>query len=156
MDYAEGKYLRDKTHSREASDLQLIRNGQTSQTYLEQSGASIVDGRSINSFIQGVGVGLTHNEFFSFKKPRKIKKINSLKMEQEEPESAFGRISQTKFKKRDENSENNLITDCVSMLSNKTSAICRTADMSFKTRLEADFQRLHQNMDFLFRQREKN
>ena len=55
MDYAEGKYIRDKTHSGEASDLQLVRNGQTSQTYLEQSGASIVDERSINSFIQGVG-----------------------------------------------------------------------------------------------------
>ena len=69
--------------------------------------------------------------FFLFIKLRKIKKINSLKMEQEEPESASGRISKTNFKKRDENSENYLITDCVSMLSNKTSTICRTADMSF-------------------------
>ena len=35
----------------------------------------------------------------------------------------------------------------------KTSAICITADMSFNTRLEVDFKREYQNVEFLFRQR---
>ena len=39
------------------------------------------------------------------------------------------------------------------MLSDKTSAICITADMSFKTRIETDFKREYQNVAFLFRHR---
>ena len=37
-------------------------------------------------------------------------------------------------------SKNILITDCDFVLSNKTSAICKTTDTKFKTRLEADFK----------------
>ena len=37
--------------------------------------------------------------------------------------------------------------------SDKTIAIRITADMSLNTRLEADFKREYQNMEFLFRQR---
>ena len=46
-----------------------------------------------------------------------------------------------------------MITDSDFILSNRTSAICITADMSFKSRLEADFKREYQNVEFLFRQR---
>ena len=38
-------------------------------------------------------------------------------------------------------------------MSDRTSAICITADISFKSRLEADFKREYQNVEFLFRQR---
>ena len=46
-----------------------------------------------------------------------------------------------------------MITDRDFILSDRTSAICITADMSFKTRLEAEFRREYQNVEFLFRQR---
>ena len=46
-----------------------------------------------------------------------------------------------------------LITDSDFILSDRTSAICITADMSLNTRLEADFKREYQNVEFLFRQR---
>ena len=39
-------------------------------------------------------------------------------------------------------------------MSDNTSAICITADMSFKSRQEADFKRDYQNVEFLFRQRQ--
>ena len=38
-------------------------------------------------------------------------------------------------------------------MSDRTSAICITADKSFKSRLVADFKREYQNGEFLFRQR---
>ena len=46
-----------------------------------------------------------------------------------------------------------MITDSDFILSDRTSAICITADMSFKSRLEAGFKREYQNLEFLFRQR---
>ena len=49
--------------------------------------------------------------------------------------------------------ENILITDSDFNLSDKTSAICITADMSFNTRLAAEFKREYQNVEFLLRQR---
>ena len=45
------------------------------------------------------------------------------------------------------------ITDSDFILSDRTSAICITADMSFDTKLETDFKREYQNVEFLFRQR---
>ena len=59
----------------------------------------------------------------------------------------------TKFEIPNEYSENILITDSDFILSDRISAICITADMSFKSRLEADFKREYQNVEFLFRQR---
>ena len=46
-----------------------------------------------------------------------------------------------------------MITDSDFILSDRTSALCITADMSFRSRLEADFTREYQNVEFLFRQR---
>ena len=46
-----------------------------------------------------------------------------------------------------------MMTNSDFILSDRTSAICITADMSFKSRLEADFKREYQNREFLFTQR---
>ena len=58
-----------------------------------------------------------------------------MKLDQEETEPTIGRNFKTKFEIPNENSENNLITDSDFILSDRTSAICITADMSFNTRL---------------------
>ena len=67
-------------------------------------------------------------------------------------EPTIGRNFKTKFEVPNEYLENILITDSDFILSDRTSAICITAVMSFKSRLEADFKREYQNVEFLFRQ----
>ena len=74
-------------------------------------------------------------------------------MDQEEAEPTIGRNFKIKFEIPNEYSENILITDSDFILLERTSAIYITADMSFNTRLEADFKREYQNVEFLFRQR---
>ena len=110
-------------------------------------------GTSINIFVRGVGVGLTHTENLMIKKLREVRETSELELEEEEPEPTIGRNFKTKFEIPNEYSENIMITDSDFILSDRTSAICITADMSFKSRLEADFKREYQNMEFLFRQR---
>ena len=110
-------------------------------------------GTSINIFVRGVGVGLTHAENLMIKKLREVRETCGLELEGEEAEPTIGRNFQTKFEKPNEYSENILITDSDFILSDRTSATCITADMSFKSRLEADFKREYQNVEFLFRQR---
>ena len=110
-------------------------------------------GTSINIFVRGVGVRLTHNEIFMIKKLREVRETNGLDSDQEEAEPTIGSNSKTKFEIPNEYSENILITDRDYILSDRTSAICITADLSFNTRLEADFKKENQNVDFLFRQR---
>ena len=46
-----------------------------------------------------------------------------------------------------------MITDSNFIMSDRTSAICITADMSFKTKIEADIKIEYQNVEFFFRQR---
>ena len=46
------------------------------------------------------------------------------------------------------------MTDSVFSLSDRTSAICITADMNFNARLETNIRREHQNVEFLFRHRQ--
>ena len=110
-------------------------------------------GTSINIFVRGVGVGLTHTENLMIKKLKEVRETSGLELEEEEPEPTIGRNFKTKFEIPNEYSENIMITDSDFILSNRTSAICITADMSFKSRLEADFKREYQNVEFLFRQR---
>ena len=81
------------------------------------------------------------------KKLRELRETNGLELDQEEAEPTIGQIFKTN------NSENILITHFDFILSDRTSAICITADMSFKSRLVADFKREYQNVEFLFRQR---
>ena len=76
-----------------------------------------------------------------------------MELDQEEAEPNIGRNFKTKFEIPNEYSKNILITDSDFILSDRTSAICITADMSFNTRMEADFKREYQNVEFLFRQR---
>ena len=100
-----------------------------------------------------MGVGLTHTENLMIKKLREVRETNGLELDGEEAEPTIGRNFKTMFEIPNEYSENILITDSDFILSDRTSAICITADMSFKSRLEADFKREYQNVEFLFRQR---
>ena len=90
-----------------------------------------------NIFVREVVVGLFHTENLMIKKLREVRETNGLELDQEEVEVT----------------ENILITDSDSILSDRTKAIRITADMSFNARLEANFKRLYQNVEFLFRQR---
>ena len=110
-------------------------------------------GTSINIFVRGVGVGLTHTENLMIEKLREVRETNELELGEEEAEPTIGRNFKTKFEIANEYSENILIADSDFILSDMTSAICITADMSFKSRMEADFKREYQNVEFLFRQR---
>ena len=110
-------------------------------------------GTSIKIFVRGVGVGLTHTENLMIKKLREVRETSGLELDGEAAEPTIGRNFKTKFEIPNEYSENILITDSDFILSDRTSAICITADMSFKSRLEADFKREYQNVEFLFRQR---
>ena len=82
-----------------------------------------------------------------------MRKIIDLELDEEEAESTIGWNFKTKFEIPNEHSENIVITDSDFILSDRTSAICITADMSFKSILEADFKREYQNVEFLFSQR---
>ena len=108
---------------------------------------------SINIFVRGVEVGLTHTENLMIKKLREVREKSGLELDEEEAEPTIGRNFKTKFEIPNEYSENILITDSDFILSDRTSAICITADMSFKSRLEAYFKREYQNVQFLSRQR---
>ena len=108
---------------------------------------------SINIFVWGVGVGLTYTENLMIKKLREVRETSGLELDQEEAELTIGRYFKTKFEIPNEYSENILILDSDFILSDRTSAICIMADMSFKSRLEADFKREYQKVEFLFRQR---
>ena len=107
-------------------------------------------GTTINIFVRKVGVGLTHTENLMIKKLREVRETSGLELDGEEAEPTIGRNFKTKFEIPNEYSENILITDSDFILSDR---ICITADMSFKSRLEADFKREYQNVEFLFRQR---
>ena len=85
------------------------------------------------------------------KKLREVRETNGLELDQEEAEPTIGRNFKTKFEISNEFSENILITDSDFILSDRTRAICITANMSFKMRLEADVKRENQNVEFLFR-----
>ena len=109
-------------------------------------------GTSINIYVLGVGVARSHTKSLMIKKLREARETNRLELDQEEAEPTIGRSFKRKFDLPNEYSENILITDSDLILSDRTSAICITADMSFNTRLEADFKRDYQKVEFLFRQ----
>ena len=88
-------------------------------------------GTSINIFVWGVGLGLNHTENLMIKKLRKVRETSGLELDEDEAETTIGRNFKTKFEIPNENSENILITDSDFNLSDRTSAICITADMSF-------------------------
>ena len=110
----------------------------------DNSDPELSTGTTINIFVRGVGVGLTHTENLMIKKLREVRETCGLELDGEEAEPTTGRNFKTKFE---------IPNDSDFILSDRTSAICITADMSFKSRLEADFKRENQNVEFLFRQR---
>ena len=110
-------------------------------------------GTSINTFVRRVGVGITHTKNLVMKKLREVRDTSRLELDKEEAEPTIGRNFKTKFEIPNEHSEIILITDNDFILSDRTSAICITADMSFSKTLEAAFKREYHNVEFLFRQR---
>ena len=76
-------------------------------------------GTSINIFVRGVGVGLTHTENLLIKKLREKRETIGLELDQEEPEPTKGRNFTTKFEVPNEHSENILITDSDFILSDR-------------------------------------
>ena len=87
--------------------------------------SALSTGTSINIFVRGVGAGLTHTKILMIKKLKEVRETSGLELDQVE----------AKFEIPKEFSENILITDCDFILSDRTSAVCITADMSFKSRL---------------------
>ena len=81
----------------------------------------------------GGGVEFTYTENLLIKKLREVRKTSEVELDVEEAEPTIGRNFKTKFEIPKEYSENILITDSGFILSDRTSAICITADMSFKT-----------------------
>ena len=100
-----------------------------------------------------MGVGITHTKSLMIKKFGEVRETHGLELDQVEAEPTIGRNFKIKLEISKEYSENILITDSDFILSDRTSAICITADMSFKSRLEVDFKREYQNVEFLLRKR---
>ena len=133
------------------SPLRLDSNRQAAGDSTRQFGPSTINGDVDKNFCPGIG-GRTypHRKFDDL---REVRETSGLELDGEEAEPTIGQNFKTKFEIPNEYSENILITDSDFILSDRTSAICITADMSFKSRLEADFKREYQNVEFLFRQR---
>ena len=108
-------------------------------------------GTSINILSGEWGRTYPHRKFDDKETQRSERKVRTGTGRGAEP--TIGRNFKMKFEIPNEYSENILITDSDFILSDRTSAICIMADMSFKSRLEADFKREYQNVEFLFRQR---
>ena len=112
-------------------------------------------GTSMDIFVRGVGVGLTHTENLLRKKLRKARETGDLEAEtSEEPKKAdIGRAVESYFNLPNECSSSIILTDSDFILTNRTSAIAITADMSLRTALAADFKREYKKIEFLWKQR---
>ena len=112
-------------------------------------------GTSMDIFVRGVGVGLTHTENLIIKKLRIARETGDLEAESgEEPKKPdIGRVVESYFNLPNEYSSNIILTDSDFILTNRTCAIAITADMSFRTALAADFKREYKNVEFLWKQR---
>ena len=111
-------------------------------------------GTSMNIFVRGVGVGLTHTENLIIKKLKSAKETGELETEGENAEKpAFGRIFESYFDLPNHYSSNTVVTDSDFILTESTCAIAITADVSFKTALAADFKREYKNIEFVWKHR---
>ena len=112
-------------------------------------------GTSMDIFVRGVGVGLTHTENLIIKKVRIARETGDLEAETgEEPKKPdIGRVVESYFNLPNEYSSSILVTDSDFILTYRTCAIAITADMSFRTALAADFMREYKNVEFLRKQR---
>ena len=108
-------------------------------------------GTSMDIFVLGVGVGLTHTENLLIKNLRIARETGDLEAETgEDPKKPdIGRVVESYFNLPNEFSKSIILTDSDFILTNRTCAIAITADMSFKTALAADFRREYKNLEFL-------
>ena len=112
-------------------------------------------GTSMDIFVRGVGVGLTHTANLIIKKLGIARETGDLEAETgEEPKKPdIERVVESYFNLPNENSRSIILTDSDFILTNRTCAIAITADMSFRTALAADFKREYKNIEFLWKQR---
>ena len=112
-------------------------------------------GTSMDIFVRGVGVGLSHTENFLIKKLRIARETGDLEAETvEDPKKPdIGRVVESNFNLLNEYSSSIILTDSDFILTSRTYAIAITADMSFKTALAADFKREYKNIEFLWKER---
>ena len=111
-------------------------------------------GTSMDIFVRGVGVGLTHTENLIIKKLKSARETGELETEGENAKKPpFGRIFESYFDLPNHYSNNIVITDSDFILTERTCAIAITADVSFNTALAADFKREYKNIEFLWKQR---
>ena len=92
-------------------------------------------GTSMDIFVRGVGVGLTHTENLIIKKLRIARETGDLEAETgEEPKKPdIGRVVESYFNLPNEYSSSIILTDSDFILTNRTCAISITADMSFRS-----------------------
>ena len=100
-------------------------------------------GTSMDIFVRGVGVGLTHTEKLLLKKLRVARETGDLKGKTGEgpKKPGVGRVVESSFNLPNEYSSSIILTDIDFKLTNRTCAIAITADMNFRTALAADFRR---------------
>ena len=99
-------------------------------------------GTSMDIFVRGVGVGLTHTENLIIKKLKSARETGELETEGENVKKPpFGRIFQSYFDLPNHYLNNIIITDSDFILTERTCARAITAAVSFKTALAADFKR---------------
>ena len=90
-------------------------------------------GTSLDIFVRGVGVGLTHTENLIIKKLRIARETGDLEAKTgEEPKKPDIGIVESYFNLPNEYSSNIILTDSDFILTNRTCAIAITADMSFR------------------------
>ena len=112
-------------------------------------------GTSMDIFVRGVGVGLTHTENLINKKLRITRETGYLEAEtgKEPKKPDIGRVVESYFNLPNEYSNSIILTDSDSILTNRTCAIAITANLSFRTALAADFKREYKNIELLWKQR---
>ena len=112
-------------------------------------------GTSMDIFVRGVGVGLTHTENLLMKKLRIARNTGDLEAETDkDPKKPdIRRVVESYFSLPNEYSSSITLRYSDFILTNRTCVIAITADMSFKTALAADFKREYKNIKFLWKQR---
>ena len=87
----------------------------------------------MDTFVRGVGVGITHTENLIIKKLKSARETGDLETEGENAEKpAFGRIFESYFDLPNHCSSNIVIPDSDFILTERTCTIAITADVSFK------------------------
>ena len=112
-------------------------------------------GTSMDIFVRGVGVGVTHTENLLIKKLRIARETGDLEAETgEDPKKLDnGRVVESYFKLPNKYFSSIILTGSDFILTNRTCAIAITADMNFRTALATYFQREYKNIEFLWKQR---